>query len=127
MGQFPTEFPTMAAQVLIQSMLHKDSADKGRMALAGYDLLGFGLFKYFGDVKYMANALGDEDMAQLMASAPPNIVQALEGLKTLDQSKAIPEWAVPLIMEAVTWLMKTLIERLNKPKPAPVPLPAPTS
>lgn len=118
MTSFPTEFPQLAAQTLIQGMLHSDKRDSGRMALAGYELLGFGLFKYFGDVKYMMQDAGE--MEAVMASAPPEIKATFEKMQALDPTQPIPDWAIPLITQAVQWLITTLIERLNKPKPKPV-------
>lgn len=119
MNGFPTEFPTQAAQVFVQAVLNKETRDVGRMALAGYDMLGFGLFKYFGDVKYLMQ--DPAEMQAIMASAPPEIMATFSMFETLDAEKPIPDWAVPLIMQAVTWLLTTLMARLNRPKPVPLP------
>jgi hypothetical protein len=107
---FPTEFPNQAAQVFIQAVLKPEGRDVNRMALAGYDLLGFSLFKYFGDVKYLMSDV------QLIAAAPPHVQQTFEQFQTIDASKPVPEWMIPLISEAVQWLLTTLMARLNKPK-----------
>jgi hypothetical protein len=107
---FPSEFPTQAAQVFVQALLKPEARDTPRLALAGYDMLGFVLFKYFGDAKYLMQD------APLLTEAPESVQQTFAQMQTLDSTKPMPEWMMPLIMEAVQWLIKTLMERLNKPK-----------
>jgi hypothetical protein len=48
---FPTEFPKEAVGVL----LHAKDQDTAHIALAGYELVGFGLGLVFGDVKPLAS------------------------------------------------------------------------
>jgi hypothetical protein len=47
---FPSEFPRPA----LGTLLHAKDAGIPALALAGYDILGYGLYLAFGDVKYLA-------------------------------------------------------------------------
>jgi hypothetical protein len=47
---FPTDFPKDAVATLINAK----NNDTAHLALAGYEVLGFALSQYFGDVKFLA-------------------------------------------------------------------------
>lgn len=47
---FPTEFPRTALGTLVDAK----NNDLPHLVLAGYELVGYGLFMAFGDVKYLA-------------------------------------------------------------------------
>lgn len=52
---FPTELPLQAARQVARFLAKKD-LDKGRLALALYELTGFGLGKAFPNAAYLADA-----------------------------------------------------------------------
>lgn len=61
MTNFPTEFPSQAVAQVAKFVQKKDQ-DKGRLALAVYEIIGFVGFKVFGDVKYL---MGDIDLTKV--------------------------------------------------------------
>jgi hypothetical protein len=67
---FPTEFPRDALGV---AMNFKD-ANKDTLALAAYDILGYGLFLALGDVKYLAGF--DLDTMLVLGEAADDVSKA---------------------------------------------------
>lgn len=68
---FPTEFPTPAIQNFVGLVIGKKPG-AGVLALSAYDLVGYGLYSYFGDVKYLTQADPDVILAvgELVAGLP---------------------------------------------------------
>lgn len=52
---FPTELPRSAIGVILDAF-KVGPDDAGRLALAAYELVGYGAYLAFGDVKYLMNA-----------------------------------------------------------------------
>lgn len=87
---FPADFPGLAVQQVLAFVTKKDE-DKARVALATYELLGYGLKMYFGDAKYlmqsdhelvqMAAKFTEEDFKNIVANLPQYIEAATKGYK----------------------------------------------
>jgi hypothetical protein len=91
---FPTVLPMGALRQLGLFVTKKDS-DLGRASLAAWQLVGFGLGRYFGDVRFM---LGD--------SAPiPTDVNLDVVMTQIEASGAIPDWFWPLALKIIDRLV----------------------
>lgn len=108
---FPTEFPNLAVRQLGRVAMQKDT-DRGRAALAVYDLIGFGLYKAFGDAKYLIDADLPELSAAIQA-CPPEVKPGLDWLLNQD-TKTIPPIMIPLLMKAIEWLAAYIFERIKE-------------
>jgi hypothetical protein len=123
---FPTSLPGQAANQAAAFVLGRDT-DKGRVALAAYDLLGYGLFQAFGDVKYMMASAPTGPPP----SAPPDVQNLLSQLQQMpppvpgQAQISIPPWMEPLLAQAAQYLIQMLFQRLF-PTPTPNPNPMPT-
>jgi len=110
---FPTAFPEQALGVLLTAKEHT----KDRVALAVYDLVGYGLYKVFGDTKYLmqADPLVLAKLAVLLSKLPydklSKIVDRFNGLRTEGASywriafTLVKEFG-PVVLEVVEILMK---------------------
>jgi hypothetical protein len=119
---FPTDFPQTALTTLIDSF--KGTPNTGRLVLSVYDLVGYGLFQVFGDVKYLMGATPEvmsivskimalfdsPEFKQLLANLP-QYTQLLGDFAQLKAS-GLPTWLVVIRLgvkygpEAVTLVLK---------------------
>lgn len=69
---FPQELPKSAITEILSAF--KGEFDVPRLALAGYELVGYGAYLYFGDVKYLmgANSSAVDILNKLMNLLDPN-------------------------------------------------------
>lgn len=98
---FPTELPIGALRQLGLFVTRKD-ADLGRASLAAWQLVGFGLNKYFGEVRFM-----------MAADAPiPPVVDVEETVKLVQSTGKVPDWVWPLALK----IIERLVDKLLPPK-----------
>lgn len=106
---FPSEFPGLAVQQVLAFVTKKDE-DKARLALAAYELLGYGLKTYFGDAKYLmqsdheliarASRFTEEDFKKVVANLPQYMDAAAKGYQMYQAGT--PIWLI-LIKLAVQY------------------------
>lgn len=109
---FPQEFPKSAVNTLLK---YKEQ-DAGHFALAAYELVGYGLGNYFGDVKYFA-ALDFGTVAVIAEGA-----EAIEKVKAKAKElkgAGVPTFLIILQLLAefgpvILKLVKNLRELINK-------------
>lgn len=99
---FPDQVPSVALSQLVKFALNQDR-DAGRLALALYELLGFGLHKYFGDVKYLVATGASEG----------ELVAALGGF---DFKGIFSRLSDELKLKALTALIEYIIAQLEGKK-----------
>lgn len=82
---FPQEFPKQATSTLL-ALLGPSKPGVDQVALAGYDLLGYGLGLYFGDAKYVTGL----DLGKLMVLlASPEFAKVKEAAQAYFQFVAL--------------------------------------
>lgn len=93
---FPTTFPEPAISVLVGAVSGK-SPGAGPIALASYDLVGYGLFKTFGDVKYMMQ-FDPIVLAKLAEAVPYDQVTKIVARYTELKATGISTWLLILTL-----------------------------
>jgi hypothetical protein len=114
---FPTEL-NQSALLEIFSQFRGRKVELDRLSLAVYDLVGYGLYKYFGDVKYIANDTPENvsafnELSNLLTD--PKMLEA--GIRYLElRAKGFPTWQIIflLIREFGPLLVLKLRELLQK-------------
>lgn len=86
---FPTELPQNALTTLA-AIPAGDHVDPGRIALAAYELVGYGLHLYFGDVKYLmgASPKAVEIVNEVIAAFDQNTLDYMKSLPLLEIAEA---------------------------------------
>lgn len=113
-GSFPTEFPAQGLQAITKAMFGGGNFD-GQVVLGAYDIIGFGLYQAFGDVRYMMSEMGD-DVHNLMAQAPPEVMKAAEFFQNNpDVMKGdLPPWLIPMAQQLAQYVIQKLFERFSQ-------------
>jgi len=88
---FPTDFPQAAVLEIVKGK----NADLAHVVLAGYELLGFGLYAYFGDVKFPAT--GDFETLSKLAESAEVAKAILAAAQTL-ASGGLPWWRIAIAL-----------------------------
>lgn len=118
---FPTEFPQQAVAVVI-SKVRGEEKSNAQLALAAYELVGYGLYHFFGDAKYMVGVnLSQLDLAKLMeVLKSPEFLENLEAFKDagLMFLQGVPVWRIALRISIkygpkVVLQLKRLIEAIR--------------
>lgn len=109
---FPSEFPQSA----LLEVLKGTKADLPHLVLAGYDLLGFGLYTYFGDVKYMPEGAFEVIQAATQSTELAGKIQA----RAIElRATGLPTWLliITLLREfgpVILQLVQTIRDLFNK-------------
>lgn len=104
----PQEFPNLAVQQVISFVTQKDK-DQGRLALAVYELAGYGLKLKYGDPKYlmqadheliqMAAKFTEDDFKKIMEDLPKYASAAAKAYKMKEEGKGWFQIAMAILME----------------------------
>ena len=95
---FPTSFPQSAVNELGKAVVTKEF-NTDQLTLAAYELLGYALFTYFGDVKYYVQADGEvlAKVRKLLDKVP--VGQLLADFAILKAS-GVPVWLIVIKLAA---------------------------
>jgi hypothetical protein len=116
---FPQTFPQQSVAELMKLATDRSHVDGGRVALAVYELAGYGLYCYFGDVRYLTGAALGADVLMSpefiqLATEYPQVAARFQELKGM----GVATWLIvlKLVVEygpQVLALVQKLIERIR--------------